>query len=228
MMKIGESGVAASTYERVGWQPRLLRKQRVDPRQLCATSSRAIRSTNCPASARSHEAFGPRVPALAALLPFVQGGARRYVHELVRWYWCAMHEERNALAPSVVVRLPTEFVVRYRAVDRELVPSAIVDTASHRDALTASIREHGVQIPLRLSFNNNFGLLDGNHRIVVARRLGLRGAGRGDPRAAGPPARARPAHAATGPCCLSPVWDALVEPVSRSFIGTQDQRSAGR
>jgi ParB-like chromosome segregation protein Spo0J len=59
-------------------------------------------------------------------------------------------------------------------VDRELVPSAIVDTASHLDALTASIREHGVQGPLRLSFNSNFGFLDGNHRIAVARRLGRR------------------------------------------------------
>jgi hypothetical protein len=77
---------------------------------------------------------------------------------------------------SVVVRLPTELVVRYRAVDREHVPapSYVVDTARHLDALTASIRARGIQVPLHLRFNSSFGFLDGNHRIAVALRLGLR------------------------------------------------------
>jgi ParB-like chromosome segregation protein Spo0J len=76
----------------------------------------------------------------------------------------------------VVVRLPTELVARYRAVDREQVPAPayVVDTPQHLDALTASIRVHGVQVPLRLEFNRSFGFLDGNHRIAAALRLGLR------------------------------------------------------
>jgi hypothetical protein len=73
----------------------------------------------------------------------------------------------------LVVQLPTELVVRYRAVDRELVPSAICDTPEHLDALTESIWAHGIQVPLRLGFNTSFGFLDGNHRIAVAVRLGL-------------------------------------------------------
>jgi len=76
----------------------------------------------------------------------------------------------------VVVRLPTELVVRYRAVDREHVPapSYVVDTPQHLDALTASIRMRGVQVPLCLRFNSSFGFLDGNHRVAAALRLGLR------------------------------------------------------
>jgi hypothetical protein len=73
----------------------------------------------------------------------------------------------------VVVQLPTELVARYRAVDRELVPSAICNTPEHLEALTESIREHGIQVPLRLGFNASFGFLDGNHRIAAALRLGL-------------------------------------------------------
>jgi ParB-like chromosome segregation protein Spo0J len=72
-----------------------------------------------------------------------------------------------------VVRLPTELVVRYRAVDRELVGSPVVDTPSHLNALTESIRARGIRVPLRLGFNARFGALDGNHRIAVALRLGL-------------------------------------------------------
>jgi hypothetical protein len=91
------------------------------------------------------------------------------IHELV-------HEEANTGGRSVVVGLPTELVVRYRAVDREQIyaPSYVVDTPQHLDALTASIRTGGIQVPLRLQFNRSFGFLDGNHRVAVALRLGLR------------------------------------------------------
>jgi hypothetical protein len=71
------------------------------------------------------------------------------------------------------VYLPTVLVVRYRAVDRERVGSALVDTPRHLDALTSDIEEHGILAPLRLGFNERFGTLDGNHRIAVAIRLGL-------------------------------------------------------
>jgi hypothetical protein len=74
---------------------------------------------------------------------------------------------------SGVARLPTALVARYRAVDRELIGSALVDTPSHLDALTKDIRERGILVPLRLGFNESFGTLDGNHRIAVAFRLGL-------------------------------------------------------
>ncbi|MFL5843891.1 MAG: hypothetical protein ACJ762_04290 [Solirubrobacteraceae bacterium] len=75
----------------------------------------------------------------------------------------------------MVVRLPTELVVRYRAVDREHIyaPPDVVDTPQHLDALTVSVRERGIEVPLRLQFNSAFGFLDGNHRIAVAVRLGL-------------------------------------------------------
>ena len=75
----------------------------------------------------------------------------------------------------VVVQLPTDLVARYRAVDRELIgaPITVVDTPAHLDALTASIRERGIEVPLRLEFNDRLAFLDGNHRIAVAIRLGL-------------------------------------------------------
>ena len=71
------------------------------------------------------------------------------------------------------VYLATALVARYRAVDREFVGSALVDTPRHLDALTVHISEHGILTPLRLGFNEEFGTLDGNHRIAVAIRLGL-------------------------------------------------------
>jgi len=74
---------------------------------------------------------------------------------------------------SSTVHLPTALVARYRAVDRELVGSALVDTPQHLDALTADIALHGIHTPLRLGFNATFATLDGNHRIAVALRLGL-------------------------------------------------------
>jgi ParB-like chromosome segregation protein Spo0J len=75
----------------------------------------------------------------------------------------------------VVVRLPTELVTRYRAVDREFIgaPAYVVDTPRHLDALTEDIRQRGILVPLQLSFSEDFGALDGNHRIAVAIRLGL-------------------------------------------------------
>ena len=77
--------------------------------------------------------------------------------------------------PGVVVRLRTDLVARYRAVDREVVPapSAVVDTPAHLDRLAESIAAHGIRVPLRMGFNTRYGYLDGNHRIAVALRLGL-------------------------------------------------------
>ncbi|MDX2650202.1 BBE domain-containing protein [Streptomyces sp. PA03-1a] len=75
--------------------------------------------------------------------------------------------------PHSPVHLPTALVARYRAVDREVVGSALVDTPRHLDALTADIGTHGILVPLRLGFNEEFATLDGNHRIAVAIRLGL-------------------------------------------------------
>jgi hypothetical protein len=72
-----------------------------------------------------------------------------------------------------VVHLPTALVARYRAVDREIVGSALVDTPRHLDALTVDIGRRGILTPLRLGFNEEFGTLDGNHRIAVGIRLGL-------------------------------------------------------
>ncbi|MEU6347013.1 hypothetical protein ABZ883_39405 [Streptomyces sp. NPDC046977] len=72
------------------------------------------------------------------------------------------------------VHLPTALVARYRAVDREIVGSAIVDTPRHLEALTVSIGAHGIRTPLRLGFNEEFATLDGNHRVAVAIRLGLK------------------------------------------------------
>jgi hypothetical protein len=77
--------------------------------------------------------------------------------------------------PGVVVRLSTELVARYRAVDREVVPapSCVVDTPAHLDRLAESIAANGIRVPLRMGFNACYGYLDGNHRIAVALRLGL-------------------------------------------------------
>ncbi|MGH6654087.1 MAG: hypothetical protein ACRDVE_02645 [Actinocrinis sp.] len=75
--------------------------------------------------------------------------------------------------PPAHVQLPTALVARYRAVDREHVGSALVDTPRHLDALTVDIAERGILVPLRLGFNEEFGTLDGNHRIAAAIRLGL-------------------------------------------------------
>jgi hypothetical protein len=77
--------------------------------------------------------------------------------------------------PGVVVRLGTNLVVRYRAVDREVVPApaCVVDTPTHLDRLSESIAADGIRVPLRMGFNTRYGYLDGNHRIAVALRLGL-------------------------------------------------------
>ena len=71
------------------------------------------------------------------------------------------------------VILPTDVVARCRAVDRELIGSALVDTPAHLDELTTSIRREGIRVPLALGYNEHFATLDGNHRIAVAIRLGL-------------------------------------------------------
>jgi hypothetical protein len=91
-----------------------------------------------------------------------------------------------------VVRLATELVARYRAVDREPIGSAVVDTPGHLDELTESIRVEGIRVPLRLGFNTRVGFLDGNHRIAAALRLGLAEVPVELFRA---PARLRPSHA---------------------------------
>ena len=73
------------------------------------------------------------------------------------------------------VRLPTELVIRYRAVDREEIgaPAHVVDTPAHLDFLTDDVGRNGILIPLDLAFNERFATLDGNHRIAVAARLKL-------------------------------------------------------
>lgn len=74
---------------------------------------------------------------------------------------------------SAAVQLPTDLVARYRAVDREGVGSALVDTPAHLDRLTSDIGQRGILVPLDLRFNQAFATVDGNHRIAVALRLGL-------------------------------------------------------
>lgn len=69
--------------------------------------------------------------------------------------------------------LPTALVSRFRAVDREVVGSALVDSPTHLDRLTVDIEQHGILVPLTLEFNSAFATLDGNHRIAVALRLGF-------------------------------------------------------
>ena len=82
-----------------------------------------------------------------------------------------MRPSRQNAGPNFY--LATALVTRYRAVDREFVGSALVDTPSHLEALTVDIDERGILKPLRLGFNQEFGTLDRNHRIAVAIRLGL-------------------------------------------------------
>lgn len=72
-----------------------------------------------------------------------------------------------------VALLPTALVSRYRAVDREVVGSALVDSAAHLERLTVDIEQRGILVPLTLEFNSAFAALDGNHRIAVAQRLGF-------------------------------------------------------
>ncbi len=62
---------------------------------------------------------------------------------------------------GVVARLPTDLVVRYRAVDREAIhaPSAVVDTPAHLDRLGESIAADGIRVPLRMGFNSSYGYL---------------------------------------------------------------------
>lgn len=82
-------------------------------------------------------------------------------------------ERRAAPSRQEAVELPTELVVRYRAVDREEIGAGTLDTPAHLDALTASVREHGLRTPLDLAYCADYATLDGNHRIAVALRLGL-------------------------------------------------------
>jgi len=72
-----------------------------------------------------------------------------------------------------VALLPTALVSRYRAVDREVVGSAFVDSPAHLDRLTVDVEQRGIVVPLDLGFNSVFATLDGNHRIAVALRLGF-------------------------------------------------------
>lgn len=69
--------------------------------------------------------------------------------------------------------LPVQLVARYRAVDRELVGSGLVDTPAHLHELQADITVSGIRVPLTLCFNEEFAVIDGNHRLAVAFRLGL-------------------------------------------------------
>ena len=90
--------------------------------------------------------------------------------------------------------------------DREFIwaPTVVVDTPSHLDALTEDIGRRGILVPLSLSFNRDFGALDGNHRIAVAVRLGLSDVPVALTRV---PERPRPAHAKP----MSPTDLAVIE-----------------
>ncbi|GEM_PF-2555471 len=81
--------------------------------------------------------------------------------------------ERRTGRETPAVHLPTALVARYRAVDREHVGAAHLDTAAHLDEIEADARVHGIRTPLDLAVNEEFATLDGNHRIAVALRLGL-------------------------------------------------------
>lgn len=81
-------------------------------------------------------------------------------------------ERRAAPMDQEPVELPTELVVRYRAVDREHVGTPTLDTAAHLDRLTALIGREGMRTPIDLAFTPEFATLDGNHRIAVALRRG--------------------------------------------------------
>lgn len=82
-------------------------------------------------------------------------------------------ERRAAPMDQESVELPTELVVRYRAVDREHVGTPTLDTPAHLDRLTELIGREGMRTPIDLAFNEQFATIDGNHRIAVALRLGL-------------------------------------------------------
>lgn len=82
-------------------------------------------------------------------------------------------ERRAAPMEQEAVDLPTALVVRYRAVDRELVGTATLNTPTHLDALQEQIARNGMRTPIDLAYNEEFATLDGNHRIAVALRLGL-------------------------------------------------------
>ncbi|WP_193105637.1 GNAT family N-acetyltransferase [Brachybacterium sp. FME24] len=82
-------------------------------------------------------------------------------------------ERRAAPMDQEPVELPTELVARYRAVDREIVGTATLDTPSHLDQLTTQIGRDGLLTPIDLAFNQQFATIDGNHRLAAALRLGL-------------------------------------------------------
>ena len=82
-------------------------------------------------------------------------------------------ERRAAPMDQESVELPTELVARYRAVDREHVGTPTLDTPAHLDRLTELIGREGMRTPIDLAFTEEFATIDGNHRIAVARRLGL-------------------------------------------------------
>lgn len=86
-----------------------------------------------------------------------------------RRFWHLRH--RYSCVVNNVVLLPTCLVSRYRAVDREVVGSALVDSPAHLEQLTVDIEQRGILVPLALAFNSAFATLDGNHRIAVALRL---------------------------------------------------------
>lgn len=103
-------------------------------------------------------------------------------------------ERRAAPMDQRPVELPTELVVRYRAVDREIVGTPTLDTPAHLDRLTAQIRQDGMRTPIDLAFAEEFATIDGNHRLAVALRLGLSTVPVHLTRRAGHP---RPSHART-------------------------------
>lgn len=115
----------------------------------------AVVETNLPAR-RLYESCG-----FGMIGPNVEDGAE------------VLMERRAAPMVQEPVELPVELVVRYRAVDREVVGTPALDTPAHLDRLTELIDREGMRTPIDLAFNEEFATIDGNHRIAVALRLGL-------------------------------------------------------
>lgn len=60
-------------------------------------------------------------------------------------YWRRLVGYAHAMR-SAAVQLPSDVVSRYRAVNRDVVGSALVDTPAHLDRLTPDIGQRGILV----------------------------------------------------------------------------------
>src|SRR5690625_7150013 len=65
---------------------------------------------------------------------------------------------------SAAVQLTRDLVARYRAVDRQVVGSALVDTPAHLDRLTSHIGHPGLLRPLEPKFNTEMRPMGAHHQ----------------------------------------------------------------